>query len=296
MARKTGRPVAFESAEFSPRDFLRARRPENFSDSAPNEKPILDRSLLEYHLATITSRSQETDFATFARHLAERAIFPNLLPQTGPTGGGDSKVDSETYPVADTIALGWYEGIGREAASERWGFAFSAKKKWRDKVFPDVAKAAEAGRGYSKVFFVSNQYIRDKERAEVEDKLRAKHGLDVRILDLNWILDKVFTNGHESLAIEHLRIATSTRSVMRKGPLDTQREIDLSEIEERIQRALRQGNPGFQLAEDCIEAANLGRGLERPRNEVERLYERAEQIAVKCGTQHQRLEAAYQRA
>src|ERR1039457_819192 len=147
MARKTGRPVAFESAEFSPRDFLRARRPENFSDSAPNEKPILDRSLLEYHLATITSRSQETDFATFARHMAERAICPNFLPQTGTTGGGDSQVDRERYPVADTIPHGWYEGIGREAASERWGFAVSAKKNWRDKVCPDVAKAAEAGRG-----------------------------------------------------------------------------------------------------------------------------------------------------
>jgi hypothetical protein len=109
-------------------------------------------------------------------------------------------------------------------------------------------------------------------------------------------LDKVFTNGHESLAIEDLRIATSMRSGMRQGPLDTQREIDLNEIEERIQKALQEGNLGFQLAEDCIESANLARGLERPRTDVEGRYERAERIVVKCGTQHQRLEAAYQRA
>lgn len=87
MARIAGRPVAFESAEFSPKKFLRARRPEKFSDSVLEEKPTLDRSMLEYHLATLTSRSQETDFATFALHLAEREICPNLLPQTGPTGG-----------------------------------------------------------------------------------------------------------------------------------------------------------------------------------------------------------------
>src|ERR1700733_5606866 len=113
---------------FSPRDFLKTRRPEEFSDSAVREHPVLDRSLLEYHLETLTSRSQETQFANFARHLAQREICPNLLPQTGPTGGGDSKVDSETYPVSEDIVLGWHVGVGSAASSERWGFAFSAKK------------------------------------------------------------------------------------------------------------------------------------------------------------------------
>jgi site-specific recombinase XerC len=37
---------------------------------------------------TDTSRSQEVKFERFARRLAEREICPNLLPQTGPTGGG----------------------------------------------------------------------------------------------------------------------------------------------------------------------------------------------------------------
>jgi len=106
--------------------------------------------MLEYHLSTLTSRSQEVKFEHFARRLAELEICPNLLPQTGPTGGGDSKVDSETYPVADDLALGWYMGIGREAASERWAFAFSAKKKWRGKLRSDIAKIASTGRDYQK--------------------------------------------------------------------------------------------------------------------------------------------------
>lgn len=100
MAEKLSHLAERESAQFSPKEFLRARRPERFSDSVVSEKPSLDRSILEYHLDTLTNRSQEVDFATFARHSAEREICPNLLPQTGPTGGGDSKVDSETYPVA----------------------------------------------------------------------------------------------------------------------------------------------------------------------------------------------------
>ena len=128
------KPADHKGPTLSPKELLKARHPERFSDSTVRERPILDRSILEYQLETVTSRNQEVPFATFARNLAEREICPNLLPQTGPTGGGDSKVDSETYPVADAIALGWFVGIGREASSERWGFAFSAKKKWREKM------------------------------------------------------------------------------------------------------------------------------------------------------------------
>jgi len=205
-------------------------------------------------------------------------------------------VDSETYPVADDLALGWYMGLGREAASERWGFAFSAKAKWRDKVISDVNKAVKTGRDYKKIFFVSNQFIRDKERGEVEDQLREAYGIDVRVLDRTWILDKVFANGHEGLAIDDLQLATSARRELRKGPLDTQRELDLSELEDRIQNALKNGDFTFQVAEDCIESADLARQLERPRTEVDGLYDRAERIAAKCGTNHQLLKCAYERA
>ena len=51
-------------------------------------------------------------FEEFYRHIAEVEICPNLLPQTGPTGGGDSKVDSETYPVSENLSAYWYFGNG----------------------------------------------------------------------------------------------------------------------------------------------------------------------------------------
>src|SRR5258707_952510 len=113
---------------FSPREFLKARRPERFSDSMNEEESTLDSLTLGYPLEKITSLSQEADFQRFAFELAKREVCPNLLPQTGPTGGGDSKVDAETYPVADGLSLVWHNGIGREASSENWGFAISAMK------------------------------------------------------------------------------------------------------------------------------------------------------------------------
>lgn len=280
---------------FSPREFLKNRRPERFSDSAGYESPTLDRSQLEFHLNTLTSRNEEVLFEHFARRLLERTICPNLLPHTGPTGGGDSKVDTETYPVAETLAMGWHVGIGNEAATERWGFAISAKADWKTKLKSDIAKIAATGRGYTKAFFVTNQSVPDRERAEVEDGLRNQHELDVRIFDRTWILDKIFEQHFEELAIQELRISTSARRQVQKGPLDTGREQDLQEIETRITTALEERRYVSSLVDDCLEAANLARSLERPRAEVEGFYDRADRLANQFGTPHQRLQSIYNR-
>ena len=281
---------------FSPKEFLKKRRPERFSDTVPQDSAVLDRSVLEYHLETLTSRSQELLFEEFARRLLERTVCPNLIPHTGPTGGGDSKVDSETYPVAEAISLGWYVGNGNDAGTERWAFAFSAKEDWRSKVQGDVGKIAATGRSYTKAFFVSSRYIRDKERAEVEDQLRQKHGIDVRIFDRTWILDKVFGGRLEAIAIDHLKVSTSVRREVRKGPRDSEREQDLQAIEDKIAGDLGAGIRTPGLVDDCLEAANLGRGLERPRTDVEGLYARADRMARDFGTPHQQIYCAYERA
>jgi hypothetical protein len=149
--------------------------------------------------------------------------LPQPIATDRPNGGGDSKVDSETYPVADSLALAWYTGIGREAASERWAFAFSAKKKWRDKLQTDIAKIAATGRGYTKAFFVTNQFVPGKFRAAVEDALRMEHGLDVRVLDRTWILNTVFGHKHHDLAIRELNLTVPTVAQKRTGPADTRR-------------------------------------------------------------------------
>src|ERR1041385_6783069 len=90
--------------DYKPSDFMRGRRPELYSDSKEAVVARVSKEVFEYHLDTLTSRKQETEFEHFCRRLAEKELCPNLLPQTGPTGGGDSKVDTETYPVSDKIA------------------------------------------------------------------------------------------------------------------------------------------------------------------------------------------------
>lgn len=285
-----------ESKSFRSSDFMRARRPELFSDTQVIGESSLERSFLEYYLEKLTSRSQEKDFEHFCRKLAEKELCPNLLPQTGPTGGGDSKVDSETYPIADAISLLWYEGIGREAASERWAFAISAKKTWRPKIRSDVENIVGTQRGYSLIYFISSQYIKDKDRASIEDELTTQYGFTVRVLDRTWILDKVFQNRRENLAIETLKIDLPRTQVVKKGSLDIVREAELDELEIQIQDPVRYKGVEYQLFEDCLEAAILSRGLELPRVETDGRFLRAERVAQQYGTIQQLLRCAYAKA
>ncbi|HEV3038803.1 MAG TPA: hypothetical protein VHA33_13590 [Candidatus Angelobacter sp.] len=285
-----------QNAGLRPSAFLRARRPELFSDSRAVEQPHLTRAVFEYHLDTLTSRKQEIEFETFCRRLAEKELCPNLLPQTGPTGGGDSKVDSETYPVSDEISDRWYVGKPQEAGEGRWAFAFSAKEDWRSKVQQDVKKIIETRRSYTLIYFISNQFVRDKERADVQDALEAKYKVRVWILDRSWITKVVFEHDRLTLAVETLNLTDyDVESSQVAGPNDIQRQADLDQLEKQIADPDRYVGVQYQLAEDCLRAALICRGLERPRTEVEGQFARAERIAKKVGHPQQRLRVAYEK-
>ena len=274
-----------------PSEFMRARRPHLFSDTQVIEQPYLDRTTFEYHLETLTNRKQEYDFEHFARRLAEKEICPNLMPQTGPTGGGDSKTDTETYPVASEIAQLWYEGhpTSQTASRERWAFAFSTKKSWRPKIRSDIKNIAATGRGYTVAYSITSQYVKDKDRANLEDELSEANGLTVRILDRSWIIDRVFKNDHKSLAIETLRLNIPLVPKQTRGPHDTERQSELEELEAQIKNPNRYAGLGYQLVEDCLKTAILARSLELPRTDVDGRFERAIRLASDRGTIQQHI-------
>jgi hypothetical protein len=137
----------------TPREMMRKMRPYLFSDSQVDTSHILSPTIFEYHLETLTARKQEYEFEDFCRKLAEKELCPNLTIQTGPIGGGDGKVDAETYPVAPEISERWWIG-NRAAASERWAFAFSAKKDWKPKCKSDIKKILETDRHYTVIYFI----------------------------------------------------------------------------------------------------------------------------------------------
>ena len=146
----------------SPKEFYRDLHPDLFSDTPPSTQPILTKIILEYHLDTLTSRNQEMAFQEFCRRLAKALICPNIKPQTGSTGGGDSKADASTYPVSPELAIRRYSGNPNSAIDKSWGFAFSCQRKWKSKARADIENLAESGRKFEKVYFITSQYARDK--------------------------------------------------------------------------------------------------------------------------------------
>jgi hypothetical protein len=284
--------------EFRPSDYMRGRRPELFSDSTNAPGISLTREVFEYHLDTLTHRKQEIVFEHFCRRLAEHEICPNLLPQTGPTGGGDSKTDSENYPVAESIAIRWYEAVDSvAAATERWAFAFSAKKKWRPKVHSDVESIANTNRGHTNIYFFTNQFVKDKERATLEDQLSAKSGTKVRIMDRSWILKCVFEHDRIELAVETLNLdQTNSRPRKLLGPRDVENKARLEKLEKEITDPARYNGADYQLVEDCLRAALIARNLELPRVDIDGRFERAERIAKRVDHPQQLLRVAYNRA
>lgn len=280
----------------SPYDFLKSRRPSQFSDSVKIQQAQLDRAFFDYYLESLTSRNEEKKFELFCKRLAELEICPNLISQTGPTGGGDSKVDSETYPVSDDTALTWYSGIGRQAASERWGFAFSAKKDWKSKVVADVKNILSTNRNYTTIFFMSNQYISDKKRAATEDELTQKYSVQVKILDRSWLLDKIFNNHNEQVAAEIFGLSDSFKAAINIGPLDYKRKQELDVLEAEIKKITADGVQNGYIVQKAIDAAVLSRELELSFAEMMGRFSRAIALASKFGTIVQQKECIYELA
>ncbi len=276
-----------------PSEFMRGLRPEYYSDSKDRTTTSLRADQFEYHLDTITSRNQDHDFELFCRKLCERAICPGLRAQTGPEGGGDSKVDTETLPASEEIRERYYEGIANHG-SEKWAFAISAKKKWTDKARSDVRGIVHTGRGYERIFFVTSRHARAKDRARLEDELTNLYGIPVTIHDRTWIVDETIAKERTDLAYNFLKVGEA-ESTPKLGPNDYLRKSQLEEIESEIHNPDDFAGMKLQLASQALVAARLSRNLELPRDDTNGRFSRAIRLAEKYGTSRQKLEARYER-
>jgi hypothetical protein len=276
----------------SPSGFMRELRPEYYSDTEDHASYVLDAPTLDHHLDTITSRNETHGFELFARKLCERAICPNLRPQTGPEGGGDSKVDTETYTVADEISRVY---IGHaNSGHEKWAFAFSAKKKWVEKARSDVQGIVETGRSYDRIFCVTSRFARAKDRARLEDELTKKYSVPVTIHDRSWIMKEIIELDRKDLAFNYLGVGEAKGDPFRLGPVDYSRAQQLAAIEQSLDDPEAFRGMERQRVTEALIAAKLSRNLERPRTETDGRFARAIRLANADGTYRQKLEAQYE--
>ncbi len=275
--------------------YYRDLRPEKFSDSRTVYEIQLTREVFENQLANLSTKKKHTEFENFIVGCAGRLITPNIKPQTGPDGGGDGKVDAETYEVSADISDKWYVSDGGAAGDERWAFAISCKKNWKEKVKGDVEKIIRTGRGYTRVLFFSNQFIKSSTRADVEASLSGEYGIRVEIFDGLWCVDAVFHHGCMDVALGTLNFSEEyKRKHEIEGSNDKIRKKELEAIEKRILRPV----DGLDTAyvEELMDAYILSRGLELPRVETEGRFARALRECRSHGTIQQEFNITYDHA
>lgn len=274
---------------------MRDRRPYLYSDSTVTNAYELSASEFSHILGTLTDRNQHKDFENFARKLCEREICPNLRPQTGPEGGGDGKVDADSYPVSNEVSDRWLIGDAN-AGSEKWGFAVSATKKWSVKVRDDVDGMIETGRVYHRIFFVTSRPARSKDRLRIEQELLEQHNVPVTILDREWIIDKTVENRHEDLAHDLLGAGRHDPDRLQLGPNDIRRQHELEKLEKTLGTNASTQRELNKAIVSAFDAACLSRELEVPRYLTEGRFQRAIRLAEKHGDANQVLRAHYEHA
>lgn len=280
-----------------PSEFYKSRRPEYFSDSQLIQETVLTKELLAYELSQISTNQKQDQFETLARRLAEKFITPNLIPQVGPTGGGDGKTDFETHPVSEKISDRWFIPENGWKNNEKWAFAVSSKSQWKSKLKSDIKSILSTKREYTKIFFFSSQLIASKKKKDAQDEYKNEFSVEIIILDAEWILEKTIGNPNViDLVVEALNLSAIYKSTLILGTNDIARQKKLEVLEENIANPKRYFEVDFQLVEDAITAAILSREIGRTKDEVVGKFERALRLCNKLQNKGQLVRIHYQMA
>lgn len=255
----------------SPRKFMEQIRKDKYSDSFFVQEYEISKDELQYHFSMLSTKNKEKDFENFATAICKKLICPNIVPTTGPYGGGDGKVDAYTYPVSKDIALYWGDAEVRDAGKGNWAFAFSIKSDWKEKCEHDVNSILSTKRNFKKIFFVSNQLISSKKRADILDKYKDK--VEVRVLDLEWLLSSVIDNRCLNLVEEHLHINCRKNVTNTLGPNDYKRDLRLKELEKSLEDNKNNKELYQKNAINSLEIANLYCQLDRPFDEAKNKFD-----------------------
>lgn len=258
-----------------PKDLLKKLHPNQFSDSKVIDKIECPRELLDFHLSRLSEQNKHFDFEDFIRKLLEREICPNLIEETGPAGGGDGKVDTENYPVSKNIQNYWWYGLNKK--NDRWAFAVSLKKSWKSKCDGDIKKIIDTNRSYTKIFFITNQAIKNDKRLEYQDNKSRETGLTITIFDKTWILDKALDTKNLDL-LEKINI-TQPLKEKQIGLNDLKKQRQIEEIENKLQDYCSKKIVNQDVIDLCIESAILSRDLEEDEVTVVGKFERALRFA-----------------
>ena len=276
----------------TPAQLYRVLRPEYFSDSIiENEK--MPREMFKHLMSQLSIDMRQDAFEEFTRRCVQRLITPNIIPQTGPTGGGDAKADLITFPVSKATSSVWTVPGGGSSGNEKWAFAISSVQKWSPKMDRDVKKIVDYLPDTTRIFFCTNQAVASRSRLNKQKKYQKEYHIETEILDLNWYVQAVYDQGCYDDAVDSLGLGESLKQVKKLGPKDTEREARLAELDKVLPKT-QVGGYDDHYVDGLVEAARLSRELERPQQEVYGRYAVAKDAAKRYGLPQQLYECIYQ--
>lgn len=273
---------------------MKLRHPDEFSDSSDYMNKAIPRPVLESFFLNLTSRNEQDDFESFAFKLAQKEIIPNLKPNTGPAGGGDGKTDAEEFPVSELVAAAFYVGFMDAAKKKSTALAISAKAKWKQKIRDDAREIASTGRKFDTVYFISSRYIKADQLKSLEKEVKDAYVFEAHILDLSWILDRIYEGKRLELVLDNLKVDPVESSRIVLGPNDSRREIQILNLEEKITNAIKDELVTHGIVEDSIDASELAREQQSPQVEVVGKHDRSIRLADKFGSKMQKFKSRYQ--
>lgn len=151
------------------------------------------------------------------------------------------------------------------------------RKDWKSKCDKDIEKIVNTNRGYTKIFFITNQPIKNDKRLEYQDNKGKKTGIDITIFDKTWILDKALNDKNLDL----LKIINVTQPLKEKqiGPNDLKKQRRIEEIEKKLQEYSSKKIINQDVIDLSIESAILSRDFEDEETIVVGKFQRALRFA-----------------
>jgi len=264
-------------SDIRPREFLKKIHPNQFSDSKVIEKINCSRELLDFSLSKLAEQNKHFDFEEFVRKLLEQEVCPSLIKETGPAAGGDGKVDTENYPVSSKKQDFWWYGLNKE--NDKWAFAISLRQDWKPKCNSDIKGIIETKRKYSKIFFITNQSIKNNKRLEYQDAKKKETGIDIIVFDKSWILDQALKPENQEL----LKLINITQQLTEKetGENDFKKIKKLEKVEKKLKDYSSKGIINQEVIDLATDAAILSRDLEENEETVVGKFERALRLSRK---------------
>lgn len=156
----------------------------------------------------LAARNAHHDFEHVCRHVAHGRLASNLLPATGPvSAGGDAGSDFETFPTALQAELGPHGGFLAHVSGGTWAFACTIQReRLAAKIAADVAKIAESGGDFDRVYALTARPLPKGRRTKLIAEVAAEHGLELVVLDGEWLVEQLaspdlFWIAHEYLSV-----------------------------------------------------------------------------------------------